>query len=491
MLRPFEFFNSRKSNPCHLIQIITVLCIFLSTSIVALPITLQLKVHDMCSFASCHSVYRQQRNVLTNVQRHTSIPSPFYSLNQRSKLFSSANSINNIPEESESKAPPKNVAIVGGGLAGLSTAYHLLRYSIDHSIELPSVTILDKAEPGKGGASSVAGGLLHPFSPRGKLMYLGKEGLQVTNSLIQIAQTHEPECVLREKLYRLALTEKNVKDLQNTASLYPDLATWISSEDIESQCGSSTNCQGGVEMTNGCKVIHVPTYLQGLWKACEYLSGSTATWSLIDDEQTELDSSTDLWKDRLDSFDTVIFSAGSGLFADKILQQEAIGFPVEIVRGQSVEMTLDDDVVSTQPNFSNEALLCGKYVVPLEGGNKVLIGATHEYKKVPLNPDDVVEDLRSRSYDISQFVWDNGHVDRITIGYRVQSKRGKYGRLPIIGKAQYDDIHRNSWIFTGLSARGLIYHGVFGKYLSRAVMEANEDEILGEVPEAFWWKNVN
>ena len=48
----------------------------------------------------------------------------------------------------------QNIAIVGGGLAGLSTAYHLLQ-------KRPSlnVTILDTSSPGEGtGASTVAGG---------------------------------------------------------------------------------------------------------------------------------------------------------------------------------------------------------------------------------------------------------------------------------------------------------------------------------------------
>jgi ribulose 1,5-bisphosphate synthetase/thiazole synthase len=47
----------------------------------------------------------------------------------------------------------QNIAIVGGGLAGLSTAYHLLQKN-------PSlgITILDTSAPGEGGASTVAGG---------------------------------------------------------------------------------------------------------------------------------------------------------------------------------------------------------------------------------------------------------------------------------------------------------------------------------------------
>lgn len=47
----------------------------------------------------------------------------------------------------------QSVAIVGGGLAGLSTAFHLLKKDPDTSI-----TIFDTKSPGLGGASSVAGG---------------------------------------------------------------------------------------------------------------------------------------------------------------------------------------------------------------------------------------------------------------------------------------------------------------------------------------------
>lgn len=55
---------------------------------------------------------------------------------------------------------PRRVAIVGGGLAGLSTAYHLLQKTAA-DVNLSScldITILDPAMVGMAGASSVAGG---------------------------------------------------------------------------------------------------------------------------------------------------------------------------------------------------------------------------------------------------------------------------------------------------------------------------------------------
>ncbi len=66
-----------------------------------------------------------------------------------------------------------NVAIVGGGLAGLSTAYHLLECSRGNKMmtgkgvvlggnrrrdNALNITIFDRSDVGMGGASSVAGG---------------------------------------------------------------------------------------------------------------------------------------------------------------------------------------------------------------------------------------------------------------------------------------------------------------------------------------------
>lgn len=301
---------------------------------------------------------------------------------------------------------------------------------------------------------------------------------------------------MRQKLYRLALSEANVEKLQQTSSLHPDLAIWISPEQVEEQCRShATNCLGGIVLASGCKVVDVPSYLDGLWKACEEMSNHTATWKVLESKRSSssLSSGSDdtihFWKERLEQFDTIIFSAGAGLFMDDVLPlQQLNDLPVELVRGQSVELSLDSATVA-RTNFANEALLCGKYIAPLMGENRVLIGATHEYKDEPLSKEEVISDLQSRSRDLSNFVWEHGHVDKITLGYRVQSKRGKHGRMPMIGKATIDSLHHNVWLFTGLSSRGLIYHGIFGKILSEAIIEDDEGRILEEIPEAFWWKH--
>ena len=366
-----------------------------------------------------------------------------------------------------------NVAVVGGGLAGLSVSYQLLEKSRGTNMQL---TIIDKNLPGEGGASSVAGGLLHPFSPRGKLIHMGMEGLEVSSRLIDIASKYEPECVLRDQLYRIAQTDSHVEQLIKTADTYPNLATWLGQNQISKICGTEHSL-GGLELSNGCKVIHVPTYLKGLWMACQETSaGKTVMWNV---EEHVKD-----WKSRLSEFDTVVFAAGSGLFHDKILKDDTYDFPAEMVRGQSIEMQMHANELGGR---RNEAVLCGKYVAPMVAQDQILIGATHEYKAEALSEDEVWNELKNRSYELAPNLWDHGTVARITSGYRVQSKRGKYGRMPIIGKSS-GDIHDNAWLFTGLSSRGLIYHGVFGDVLSSAIIENDELSMLEEYPDLHWWK---
>ena len=151
-------------------------------------------------------------------------------------------------------------------------------------------------------------------------------------------------------------------------------------------------------------------------------------------------------------------------------------------------MKIGDDDDDDEDEFDN-ALLCGKYVSPLPGRNRVLIGATHEFKKDPLTKNEVEVELREKSYDFASSIWDKGTIDDITIGYRVQSNRGKNGRLPIIGS--YESVHHdNAWIFTGLSSRGLLYHGLFGKILSEMILgnknSSHHDNDLDHVIK--WWQ---
>jgi glycine/D-amino acid oxidase-like deaminating enzyme len=302
----------------------------------------------------------------------------------------------------------------------------------------------------------------------------GHQGLAATNKLVKHAKKYKPDCVLRDEIYRVALNEKHVEQLQKTATTVPEYCEWISKEEMQQY---SQYALGGLRLANGCKVIHVPTYLEGLWMACQELSqenGSMAVWTLVDDATLD-------WKKQLDEFDAVVLAAGAGLFHDSLVSEQE--FPIDLIRGQSIEMNINKE------HYVSEALLCGKYISPLPEKNRLLIGATHEYKAAPLSETELVEDLKERSYELAPNVWDYGTVDKITSGYRVQSRRGAFGRAPIIGKLLDNDSHSNVWIFTGLSSRGLLYHGLYGDILTDAIL-GKRNETLWNEWKLDWWRNT-
>jgi len=351
--------------------------------------------------------------------------------------------------------------------------------------------------------------LMHPFSPRGKLIHFGLPALDQSNHLIQMASKNQLQCILRPHLYRIALKPNSDVQLQNTADKYPNLARWMAKEEIHSKF--AIDSLGGLELGGGCKVIHVPSYLKGLWEECEIRATAqcdTIEWKLVhqsDKHQKQKkaeDPSLIAWNDiesmnhYLDQFDTVILAAGAGIVHDKLVSEEG-DLPAQLVRGQAIEMMLSS---ADDSGMQHEAFLCGKYISPLpinsvDGlSQRYIIGATHEFKDTPLSEEEVVDELKRQTYELAPHLWDNGTTSRLTTGVRLQSRRGTFGRMPMIGRFTCADNggikHHNSWIFTGLSSRGLIYHGLFGRWLANAVLHDNEEELRERFNDFDWWKTT-
>ena len=93
----------------------------------------------------------------------------------------------------------RRIAIVGAGFAGVATAYHVFRRVADAHAEATAdgktiqpvrVTLIDEKGVA-GGASGVAAGLLHPYTPRGKIIWRGVEGVAATLELVRAAENAE------------------------------------------------------------------------------------------------------------------------------------------------------------------------------------------------------------------------------------------------------------------------------------------------------------
>ena len=346
--------------------------------------------------------------------------------------------------------------------------------------------------------------LLHPLSPRGKLVLWGLEGLEASNRLIQAAAKVQSGVVLRNGILRLATSESQSHTLRDMAHQFPSWAEWID----KNAAAPDSSSFGALRMHGWCQVLHVPTYLQGLWKVCgEKPAVARTRWI-----QTVLNPHT--LEASLREYDTVVLAAGAGM-----IQNHLINVPkTQLVRGQSILMQLDGSSSSSSSSTVvvptlKDALLCGKYVSPTPHPNQILIGATHEFTPERWSEDRVYEELRSRTTEVALShgtmaqLWETGTVQQVTQGMRVQSARGKYGRLPIIGRWNPHDPaadvdpgtavaappslwhHPNLWIFTGLSSRGLLYHGLFGQLLADAILRDSQDTLRSASPNLLWWQD--
>lgn len=287
-----------------------------------------------------------------------------------------------------------------------------------------------------------------------------------------MAKEFQESCILQDEIYRVAVNADHVEVLKETAKSLPEVAEWLPRGKIPWE--APVDVLGALRLHSGCKVVNVPSYLTGLFQAIESIGIGQKEWVLIDEKSSSLEAAA-LDREQLVGFDAVVLCAGSGMFHNSIIQDK---MPIQLVRGQSIEMTL-------KSVDCNSAMLCGKYISPLLEKDRILIGATHEFKDVALSPVEVESELRDRSEAFASYLWEDGVVDRITSGVRVQSNRGQHGRVPILGRLD-SPIHDNSWIFTGLSSRGLLHHGLYGEILACQILGLESEQHHDGTD---WWQS--
>ncbi|MED6137195.1 hypothetical protein PIB30_062791 [Stylosanthes scabra] len=94
-------------------------------------------------------------------------------------------------------------AVLGAGFAGLSVVWHLLKHS-PKELDL-RIDIYDEVGIG-GGASGISGGLLHPYSPKVKLLW---EGAQCWKDSIKLLRAAEEASVSRD--CKIGQADENMK----------------------------------------------------------------------------------------------------------------------------------------------------------------------------------------------------------------------------------------------------------------------------------------
>lgn len=327
-----------------------------------------------------------------------------------------------------------SIAIVGAGLAGLATAWHLLS-TAPQSTEV-YLTIFDEKGVG-GGASGIAAGLLHPYTgahakktPQAELL------MAETLRLIQIATQHIKDPIILQKgILRPACTSEQIEDFNRCSQNNPDVQ-WTDPAACQLIFPAIKPGLSGILLTEGF-AIDTPIYLQGLWIACQNMGARLLP--------VKIQNLADLAH-----FDHVIIAAGasSGLFP------ETSHLRLKQVKGQVIRCIWPEEI--SPPCFS---LNSAGYLVMSADKHSCLIGSTYErnYFHEGPTPDSALPEVFAK---IHPFFPELKTEDAIECMSGLRSTTPNH--QPIASR-----INERTWIIAGLGSKGLLYHATLAKTLAQ------------------------
>ena len=316
---------------------------------------------------------------------------------------------------------PMKIAILGAGLCGLATAWHLLDKNITSDL-----TLFDPAGIG-GGASGVAAGLLHPYAgARAKLNHFAQEGYTATQKLLDVATKSLGEPIVQPTgVLRIALSDQQKSDFAKTAKIYDDVEWW-----------EADRCQATIEglveapgiFIRSGATINTMKYLEGLWIACEAMGARLVQQAA----------------DSLDQFDQVIIAAGyaSASFAD---------IPLNPVKGQVLELAWPEGLPPLPFGISSRAYLL------MNSPNSCLAGATFEHHFDSPAPD--IEEAKKHILPKAAAIIPALATAKI-LDCRAGIRASTPNHLPLIGQ-----VGEGRWVITGMGSKGLLYHALYAEQL--------------------------
>lgn len=345
-----------------------------------------------------------------------------------------------------------DVGVVGGGLMGLATSHFLLRS------ERCRVTLYDASfrRPALGYsscASAVAGGLLHPLTPRLKPAWEATDALNKADALIRAAE-HAAQCrlVTTSTVLRPAVDAQDALDLEAAAGRAgPAWLEWLGPAPFAGASGRADFGEGGLRYVGG-RCVDARGYLAAL----KVLNEASDVFSVVEASvdprglghtETILCGGADAYRKFPD-----LFPAG-----------------LTLTRGESLVYA---------GGINGPALLRGAYLCPGSGGS--ILGATHEHfsdadAPVDAPPRSIEALLTHELREAAALLAAPGAVPAgATAGVRLNGPRTHLGRLPFAFRRE-----PGLWVAGGLGARGFLRHAQLGEVVANAVLGETD------VPEAF------
>ncbi|XP_060171894.1 uncharacterized protein LOC132603049 isoform X1 [Lycium barbarum] len=401
---------------------------------------------------------------------------------------------------------PLRYAVVGAGFAGLSVAWHLLQQSSEESSFC--IDIYDEVGIG-GGASGMSGGLLHPYSPKVKLLWQGEECWKESLKLLNIAEDSrsskpldmgKPETAMKEGdfivrrsgIVRPALSLKNMDVMNDNAqnciascrieTIHKDAAQKL----VPDLCVPLDLVFHMPEAVN----VHPQNYLEALYLACrtfvEFKCSSGISFKELNLRKESVHNLLELAGD----YDAVIVCLGARA---AFLPELSGRLPLRTCRGVIAHLQLPDHMSKDYPEHSPSVLSDAWLAV--QGPRSLYLGSTWEWKSrnhsrhVPEEEaSKALEELLPKAYAVYPAI-KNWTVKGARAGLRAMPPLTAEGSLPLLGCVDEfigGPTECKYWLFTGLGSRGLFYHAWLGKLMAQAVLSSNEDLIPSELTS---WKH--
>eukprot|EP00850_Spirogloea_muscicola_P004361 SM000018S03726 [mRNA] locus=s18:987117:990046:+ [translate_table: standard] len=385
-------------------------------------------------------------------------------------------------------APPadcrvRRYAVVGAGFAGLTTA------SAPVAVEL-----IDRLGVGAG-ASGISGGLLHPFSPRGKLLWKGQECWRAALRLVEAAETAAQsnssfaDCkqpiVLRRGLLRLATEDKHSSDFRKNAKAASDGDLARAVDGSDAFCITSTTARllvPGLNIPDDAAALYLPAGLtihprrylevkmrhkgtmicarlthqqsanlinldasstllpfQALWHSCRCCahsaSESACPGTSATFRQLEIGSLADL---PLGHYEAAVICLGAAVAT---LPEFKDCLPLIMCRGKILE--LQASCTSRESYPPDAPSLLGSTWLAHQGNGEMLLGATKEYgddntssSVGPAEAQQATDELLGRFSKIYPQIL-NCSIAAVRAGVRALPPRTAFGSLPIAGKLRW------------------------------------------------------
>lgn len=343
-------------------------------------------------------------------------------------------------------SPP--ILIAGAGLAGACAAFELSRAS-DRPVHI------FEANTPSSGASGAAAGLVNPFMGRWATpTWRLREALDATHRiladsgashlLVENGSTHRG-------VLRPAVEPEQVEAFQETAADVPDLATWISAEEMEPLAEGVQSCGGGLLIPRG-GAVDVPAMVDALLDAAAahgatvHTRSRVAWWSerpngtvTVDVERSADDSGQGPSPERIQiDGSLLLLCIGQGYPA----YPELANLGLKGIKGQTV-------TVKRPPGTGRLMPMSGRgYIVPT--GDTLILGSsyTHHFDSLDPDPEETTYILEKTSAMLPGL--DTAEVVDVTAGVRVKTTSSN---LPIVGALPGRE---RIWAFTALGSKGLL-----------------------------------